>query len=133
MPPNAPGYHGENVVGSSEKAAQRSCEVADDSRRPTSGGTRLGGSPSLRRRSTFVSMTPRALVLALVALAACARASTIAPAGTSAGATSADITEADLRRRLFLIADDSMMGRETGSEGAHKTTEYIASEFKRLG
>ena len=61
---------------------------------------------------------PRALVLALVALAACARASTIAPAGTSAGATSADITEADLRRRLFLIADDSMMGRETGSEGA---------------
>jgi hypothetical protein len=76
---------------------------------------------------------PRALVLALVALAACARASTIAPAGTSTGATSADITEADLRRRLFLIADDSMMGRETGSEGAHKTTEYIASEFRRLG
>jgi Peptidase family M28 len=76
---------------------------------------------------------PRALVLVLAALAACARASTIAPAGTSAGATSADITEADLRRRLFLIADDSMMGRETGSEGAYKATEYIASEFRRLG
>ena len=65
----------------------------------------------------------RALVLALLALAACARASTIAPGG----ATSAEITEADLRHRLFLIADDSMMGRETGSEGAYKTTEYIAS------
>ena len=76
---------------------------------------------------------PRALVLVLAVLAACARASTIAPAGTSAGATSADITEADLRRRLFLIADDSMMGRETGSEGAYKATEYIASEFRRLG
>jgi hypothetical protein len=80
-----------------------------------------------------MTLRPRALALVLLALAACARASTIAPAGTPTGATSADITEADLRRRLFLIADDSMMGRETGSEGAHKTTEYIASEFRRLG
>ena len=76
---------------------------------------------------------PRALVLALAALAACAHASTTAPAGTSTGATSADITEADLRRRLFLIADDSMMGRETGSEGAFKAADYIAAEFRRLG
>jgi len=72
---------------------------------------------------------PRAVALALLALAACARASTIAPTG----ATSADITEADLRHRLFLIADDSMMGRETGSEGDYKATEYIAAEFRRLG
>ena len=67
--------------------------------------------------------------LAVIALVACARAGTLAPAG----ATSRDISEADLRHRLFLIADDSMMGRETGSEGAYKTTEYIASEFRRLG
>src|SRR6266436_4174471 len=43
------------------------------------------------------------------------------------------ITAADLRRRLFLIADDSMMGRETGSEGAFKTSAYVAAEFRRLG
>ena len=52
------------------------------------------------------------------------------PAGT---ATTADITETDLRHRLFLIADDSMMGRESGSEGDFKAAAYIASEFKRLG
>jgi hypothetical protein len=43
------------------------------------------------------------------------------------------ITAADLRQRLYLIADDSLMGRETGSAGAFKASAYIASEFKRLG
>ncbi len=43
------------------------------------------------------------------------------------------ITSADLRQRLYLIADDSMMGRETGSAGAFKTSAYVAAEFRRLG
>jgi peptidase M28-like protein len=43
------------------------------------------------------------------------------------------ITAADLRQRLYLIADDSMMGRETGSAGAFKTSAYVAAEFRRLG
>ena len=43
------------------------------------------------------------------------------------------ITAADLRQRLFLIADDSMMGRETGSAGAFKASTYVAAEFRRLG
>ena len=47
--------------------------------------------------------------------------------------TRAAITEADLRRRLFAIADDSMMGRETGSLGAFKAADYAAAEFRRLG
>ena len=47
--------------------------------------------------------------------------------------TSADITEQDLRQRLFLIADDSMMGRESGSLGDYRTADYVAGEFKRLG
>jgi hypothetical protein len=47
--------------------------------------------------------------------------------------TVAAITAEDLRRRLFLVAHDSMMGRETGSEGAFKTAAYVASEFERLG
>jgi hypothetical protein len=47
--------------------------------------------------------------------------------------TSAAITEQDLRQRLFLIADDSMMGRESGSRGSYQTAEYVASELRRLG
>jgi hypothetical protein len=43
------------------------------------------------------------------------------------------ISAADLRQRLNLIADDSLMGRETGSEGAFKASAYVAAEFRRLG
>ena len=50
-----------------------------------------------------------------------------------AAQTQPAITAADLRHRLFLIADDSMMGRETGSEGAFKASAYVAAEFRRLG
>jgi hypothetical protein len=52
---------------------------------------------------------------------------------SSGSATVAAITPADLERRLRLIADDSTMGRASGSEGDYKTAEYIAAEFKRLG
>jgi hypothetical protein len=47
--------------------------------------------------------------------------------------TSPAITVADLRSRLFRIADDSMLGRETGSKGAFQTADYVAAEFTRLG
>ncbi len=47
--------------------------------------------------------------------------------------TRAAISADDLRSRLFLIAHDSMMGRQPGEAGNHKTAEYVASEFKRLG
>src|SRR5262245_63163474 len=43
------------------------------------------------------------------------------------------ISEADVRRRIFLIADDSMGGRDTPSRGLNKTASYIAGEFRRLG
>src|SRR4030081_3362771 len=58
---------------------------------------------------------------------------TIEEVNASLTATSAAITEKDLRQRLYLIADDSMMGRESGSIGDYKTAEYVASEFRRLG
>jgi len=45
----------------------------------------------------------------------------------------ATITEADVRRRINIIADDSMGGRNTPSPGLDKTARYIAGEFKRLG
>jgi hypothetical protein len=47
--------------------------------------------------------------------------------------TTAAITAADLMTRLYLFADDSMMGREAGTIGAMKGTAYIAAEAKRIG
>src|SRR5262245_42533593 len=47
--------------------------------------------------------------------------------------TSAAISAGDLMTRLYIFADDSMMGRETGTVGHVKSTAYIANELKRLG
>ncbi|HTR77144.1 MAG TPA: M28 family peptidase [Gemmatimonadaceae bacterium] len=47
--------------------------------------------------------------------------------------TSAAISAADLMTRLYIFADDSMMGRLAGSAGDFKATSYIAAELKRLG
>ena len=49
------------------------------------------------------------------------------------GRTGPDITAADLKTRLYAYADDSMMGRETGTIGNMMATRYIASEVARLG
>lgn len=50
-----------------------------------------------------------------------------------AGRAAATITEADVRRRVNLIADDSMGGRDTPSPGLEKTAQYLATEFRRMG
>jgi len=47
--------------------------------------------------------------------------------------TTSAITTRDLMTRLYIIADDSMKGRQAGSEGHQMTTAYIASELKRMG
>jgi hypothetical protein len=47
--------------------------------------------------------------------------------------TKAAITADDLMTRLYIFADDSMMGREAGTLGNYKATEYLAAEMKRLG
>ena len=43
------------------------------------------------------------------------------------------ITSADVKRRVEIIADDSMGGRDTPSKGLEATARYIAAEFGRLG
>ncbi len=43
------------------------------------------------------------------------------------------ITESDVRRRVDVIADDSMGGRDTPSRGLELTAQYVAGEFARLG
>jgi hypothetical protein len=45
----------------------------------------------------------------------------------------ATITPLDVIRRVAIIADDSMMGRDTPSRGLELTAEYVASEFRRAG
>ena len=46
--------------------------------------------------------------------------------------TRANITAEDLMSRLYVFADDSMQGREAGTAGNVKGTDYIAREVKRL-
>ena len=43
------------------------------------------------------------------------------------------ITPGDLMTRAYILADDSMMGRETGTEGNVKATAYIGAELQRMG
>jgi hypothetical protein len=47
--------------------------------------------------------------------------------------TTAAITPADLMTRLYIFADDSMMGREAGTVGNVKGNAYIERELRRLG
>lgn len=43
------------------------------------------------------------------------------------------ITPEDIRRRIGIIADDSMRGRETPSPELDQVARYIAGEFRRFG
>jgi hypothetical protein len=47
--------------------------------------------------------------------------------------TSGSITREDLMTRVYIFADDSMMGRQTGTVHHDKGTNYIARELARLG
>ena len=72
--------------------------------------------------------------IAVVLLTSCQSTQSQAPGSVpNVWVSEPAITAADLRQRLYLIADDSMMGRETGSLGAFKASAYVASEFRRLG
>lgn len=55
------------------------------------------------------------------------------PRTWAARPTEGAITTDDLRTHLYQIAEDSMRGRAAGSEENWKTTEYIGTQFRRLG
>lgn len=78
-------------------------------------------SPFLRRHFTAVAAGP-----ALAFLVS-------APLPAQHGATTPTISAEDLRTRLSIIADDSMMGREAGQRGNYQATSYIAAEVQRMG
>src|SRR5213078_500366 len=74
----------------------------------------------------------RLLLLALCAPAA-ARGQTELPRSHRPAPTVPAITPGDLMTRLYIFADDSMQGREAGTPGNVKGTDYIAVEIKRAG
>jgi hypothetical protein len=47
--------------------------------------------------------------------------------------TSPEIKAGDLMTRLYIFADDSMLGREAGTEGNVRGTNYLAAEAQRIG
>jgi hypothetical protein len=69
-------------------------------------------------------------IAGLATVSACGHGSAPSSAPTPAGAP---ISAADLHKRLFIYADDSMQGRETGTIGNVRATNYIAAQVKQLG
>jgi hypothetical protein len=89
------------------------------------------------KASSARSSVAVAIALTGSALVACAQPGSngAAPnrAAAASGSYSPAITEADLRRRLFIFADDSMQGRDAGSVGHERALTYIVGELTRLG
>ena len=83
------------------------------------------------------------LPLLACAVSACATARPAAEPATTAGGelprthaprpTTGAIAAADLTTRLFILADDSMLGREAGTLGNVKATAYVEAEMRRIG
>src|SRR5689334_21479674 len=71
-------------------------------------------------------------LLVLPALAATQQPSEL-PLKLAPRPTSAEITPADAMTRLYIFADDSMLGRRVGTEGNFKGTAYIEREVRKLG
>jgi hypothetical protein len=82
-------------------------------------------------------MTNKHVILAAVAVSMpamlTAQQPVTRPLKHAAQPTTAAIAASDLMTRLYIFADDSMQGRETGTIGHLKSTAYIANELKRLG
>ena len=74
-----------------------------------------------------------AACLSVIPALSAAQSSGSLPLQLPARPTTAAITAADLMTRLYLYADDSMQGRETGTVGNVKATAYIAAEARRMG
>ena len=70
------------------------------------------------------------IIVVGLALAATPLNAQMAPPLTRAAAT---ITAHDVAHRIGIIADDSMMGRDTPSRGLELTARYIGSQFRKFG
>jgi len=101
------------------------------------------GDTSYMDTSSFPKrLVSRSAVALAALLAGCATAGTTVAAPASPigemrthtpTPTVGAITEADAMTRLYIFADDSMLGREAGTLGNVKGTDYVAAEMKRMG
>jgi hypothetical protein len=82
---------------------------------------------------TKLRSTGALALLALAAAPALAQAQAALPLKHTPAPTTSAITAADAMTRLYILADDSMMGRESGTAGNVKGTDYIAREARRIG
>lgn len=96
--------------------------------------------PPVSAPSRHMTRSASAALFGAALLLAASASRSGAQAGAAAGATSSvkfesapDISAADLRRRLSQFSDDSMLGREAGTLGNVKATDYIARAARRLG
>ncbi len=79
-------------------------------------------------------MRPRCALAALgLLLPVAAVAQSPLPLKHAARPTTPAITAADLMTRLYIYSDDSLAGREAGTAGNVKATDYIAAEARRMG
>jgi hypothetical protein len=81
-------------------------------------------------RARPASTSLKRISLAAVVLLGACTSRGIAP---TAARTEPAITQADVRSRIYLIADDSMRGRQAGKLGNFMMTTYLAREAARLG
>jgi Peptidase family M28 len=72
-------------------------------------------------------------ILVAASLASGAAAQQALPRTHTPEPTTSTITASDLMTRLYIFAADSMQGREAGTIGNVKGTDYIASELARIG
>ncbi len=78
-------------------------------------------------------MRPFASFLVLALLPGAVAAQSAARSTTPVERAAQSITADDVRRRIGIIADDSMRGRDTPSPELEEVAAYIASEFRRFG
>ncbi len=84
---------------------------------------------SYARVRTWVGVTALAMLAG-----ACSHGGAVETAMPSQNdATMPAITAADLKERLLIFADDSMLGRRGGSIGNMKGTAYIEAQVRRMG
>lgn len=81
-----------------------------------------------------IRMAAPALTAALLAHPAAAQLPRAeGPLRHDARPTAAAVTAGDLRTHLYVMADDSMGGREAGARGNVMATDYLAAQAARLG
>jgi Zn-dependent M28 family amino/carboxypeptidase len=78
-------------------------------------------------------MLMRLLLVSALSIAPCLTLAAQSPISPAVRRGLETITPADVKRRIEIIADDSMRGRDTPSPGLESTAKYIAGQFRELG